>query len=186
MPTIVTLDVSEVGAKLPITLDGVNTPKAIAAVTEAAQRGAHCKFHRCEPDPGPGSTGPPYALLQFTIEGEVSALKSHAHEGNAKISRGSVCLIGGASDLFISLARRGEHDGWEGSMTVLGSVAEADLVPFEAKIMALPRHNFTHPDYGTVSAACTIEPLLAPAPPARMCTCSARLHRSQCRCSTNN
>jgi hypothetical protein len=89
-------------------------------------------------------------------------LKSHAHEGAAKIKRGSVCLIGTASDLFISLARRGEHDGWESGMTVLGNVAEVDLVPFEAKIMALPRHNFTHPDYGTVSACRRIEPLASP------------------------
>ena len=180
----VTVDVPQVGARLPITLDGVGTPKAIAAIAKAAQRSATCKLHRCEPDPGPGSTGPPYALLQFTVD--EPALKSHAHEGAAKIKRGSVCLIGTASDLFISLARRGEHDGWESGMTVLGNVAEVDLVPFEAKIMALPRHNFTHPDYGTVSACRRVANRL-PRRSLLMPSTRAQQHSmvlAQCPCST--
>lgn len=53
--------------------------------------------------------------------------------------------------MFISLARHGEHDGWEASMTVLGRVPEPELtVLVEGKILSLPKHNFTHPTYGTV------------------------------------
>mmetsp|Transcript_61647 Transcript_61647/g.163306 ORF Transcript_61647/g.163306 Transcript_61647/m.163306 type:complete len:112 (+) Transcript_61647:2-337(+) len=92
--------------------------------------------------------GPPYALVQFSLEDK--ALASVPHEGSAKIARGSVCLIGSTSDIFISLAKNGEHDGWEGSMTVLGRVPEPALTDIvEGRILALPKHNFVHPDYGT-------------------------------------
>ena len=45
----------------------------------------------------------------------------------------------------------GEHAGWEASMTVVGRVAEPTLAEIvEGKILALPKHDFTHPQYGTV------------------------------------
>ena len=96
----------------------------------------------------PGSLGPPYALEQLSLANDV---KAHMHEGSAKIVRGSVCLIGGAADLFVSLARNGEHDGWETSMTVVGSVPEPELTELvEGRILSLPFHDFKHPVYGTV------------------------------------
>ena len=77
---------------------------------------------RAEPQPPAGSNGPPYGLVQFTLKN--SGLSKHAHEGSAKIRRGSVCLIGGADDIFVSLARNDEHDGWEVSMTIVGPMSD--------------------------------------------------------------
>lgn len=47
----------------------------------------------------------------------------------------------GTDNLFISLARRGEHDGWERGFTVVGSVPEPELSTLiEDVILSLPRH----------------------------------------------
>ena len=74
------------------------------------------------------------------------------------LARGSVCLIGSASDLFISLAKNGEHAGWETGMTVLGSVPEPALTELvEGKILSLPKHDFKHPQYGTVMSMLNTE-----------------------------
>ena len=145
---MVTLNVTGIGS-IPIDLDAANAPRAVAELKRLSAAGNSGRLHRSEPLPPEGSTGPPYALVQFSLD--APALKSFAHEGTAKIVRGSVCLIGGASDLFISLARRGEHNGWETGMTIVGSVPEpqlSDLV--EGSILALPKHDFKHPQYGTV------------------------------------
>ena len=105
--------------------------------------------------PPAGSAGPPYALVQFTLD-DAPELKAHAHEGRAAVARGAVCLIGGASDLFISLAANGEHAGWESSMTVVGHVADEALRGVvEGEILAMPKHDFTHPQYGTVMSMLT-------------------------------
>ena len=134
------------------------------------------RVHRVEPLPPAGSSGPPYCLVQFTLEA-ADALKRLPHEGTAKISRGAVCLIRGTSDLFISLASRGEHDGWETAMTVVGYVAEPALATLvEQKMLRLPVHNFTHPEYGASASAsrrrapvCRTPPCRPPAgPPARL------------------
>ena len=144
----VTLAIDGVGA-VPIQLDTANAPRAAAELKRVAEADTTGRLHRSEPLPAEGSTGPPYALVQFSLE--APQLKSFPHEGTAKIVRGSVCLIGSASDLFISLARRGEHDGWETGMTVLGSVPEPALTDLvEGKILALPKHDFKHPQFGTV------------------------------------
>ena len=143
------LEVPAIGS-IPIVLSR-DTPEAGRELQHVA-RGAEntAKLHRVEPLPPAGSSGPPYALVQFTVN-KGDKLKSRAHEGSAKIARGSVCLIGGASDLFISLARNGEHDGWEQSMTVVGHVPEPELTTHvEEQLLKLPVHNFTHPQYGTV------------------------------------
>ena len=60
-------------------------------------------------------------------------------------------MIGGASDIFISLAKGDEHAGWEVSMTVLGDVPEPQLTELvEQAILSRPYHDFKHPQYGTV------------------------------------
>ena len=150
MKTMVTLSIPNLG-DIPIQLEPQRlAPKAAAAITSAAAAGTRARLHRAEPLPAPNSMGPPYALVQFSIsdDGKLARLP---HEHSAPIKRGDVCLIGGASDLFISLARNGEHDGWESGMTVLGTVPEPALSELvEDKILALPKHNFTHPNYGTV------------------------------------
>ena len=143
---IISVDVESVGS-IPIHLN--ESFVASKTLLEAASRGATGILHRAEPLPPAGSNGPPYALVQFTING--AGLDKLKHEGTAKITRGSVCLIGSANDLFISLAKGAEHDGWEQSMTVLGRVPDAELDSLvEGAIMALPKHDFKHPQYGTV------------------------------------
>ena len=150
MAETVVLDIDGVGP-LPIALTPGNAPRARAAFAEIAARRAPCKLHRAEPHPLAGSAGPPYALCQFTVQDDSAGLATLAHEGTAKIGRGAVCLIGSSSDVFVSLARDGEHDGWEASMTVFGRVAEDDLARIlEDKVLAKPIHSITHPQYGTV------------------------------------
>lgn len=143
---MVSLEVDSIGA-IPIDLDdSLQASKVLRAIAAKATSG---NLHRSEPLPAAGSNGPPYALIQWGLNNSPE-LKNLPHEGTAKIKRGSVCLIGGASDLFISLARNAEHDGWETGMTVLGSVPEPELTSLvEEKILALPKHIFTHPQYGT-------------------------------------
>jgi peptidyl-prolyl cis-trans isomerase A (cyclophilin A) len=133
---------------IPILLN----PDGVAAETAArlawlAARNTSGRIHRAEPQPSSGSSGPPYALIQFSLND--SSLAGLAHEGRAPITRGAVCLIGRSSDLFISLARHGEHTGWESSMTIVGHVVERELAVFESAILGQPRHNFTHPSFGT-------------------------------------
>lgn len=119
-------------------------------ILELARGGGKGHVHRAEPQPPNGSNGPPYALVQFSLESD-AGLNTLPHEGDEKIARGAVCLIGGANDLFISLARGAEHAGWEASMTVLGHVPQPALDELiEGAILAKPKHTFTHPQYGTV------------------------------------
>ena len=142
---MVLLRVDSIG-EIPILLDetlaAASSIKALAAASTAG------KLHRAEPLPPAGSMGPPYALVQFSLSG----LNSMKHESSGrKIQRGDLCHIGGTSDLFISLAKNNEHDGWEASMTIVGQVPEPQLTEIvEGSILALPKHNFTHPNYGTV------------------------------------
>jgi hypothetical protein len=48
----------------------------------------------------------PHTTIYVSSDAALAAL---AHEGATPITRGSVCLIGGSSDVFVSLARHGEH-----------------------------------------------------------------------------
>lgn len=144
---VLRIDVESVGS-IPIHLNNQSFSVS-QKLLEAASRGATGIVHRAEPLPPAGSNGPPYALVQFTVND--AGLDKLKHEGTAKITRGTVCLIGGTNDLFISLARGAEHDGWEQSMTVLGRVPDAELDSLvEGAILALPKHDFKHPQYGTV------------------------------------
>lgn len=137
-------------AELFIQIDGVgrvsvelNAHPHAAAVRAAFGRGATGRVHRAEPLPPAGSTGPPYALVQMSLNApELGRLAP----GGERLKRGSLCLVGGASDLFISLARNGEHDGWEGGMTCIGQVLESSLSSLvEAFILPMPVKTTTHP-----------------------------------------
>ena len=157
---MVKVNVEGVGT-IPIVLD--TSLQVSKRLTELAANGATGHIHRAEPLPPAGSNGPPYALVQFTIND--AGLDKLPREGAAKIQRGSVCLIGGANDIFISLARGSEHDGWEQSMTVLGHVPEAELTDLvEGAILSKPKHDFTHPQYGTVMSMLDTKLGLALAP----------------------
>ena len=95
----------------------------------------------------------PQALVQFTLESnDAKELRKLAHEGgDAPISRGHLVHITNTDNLFISLAVHGEHQGWEGMMTTVGVVPEPELTDLvEGKILNLPKHNFTHPEFKTV------------------------------------
>ena len=135
---------------LGIAIEGVGTVPVelnrhahAEAVRAAFAAGASGRVHRAEPLPPPGSTGPPYALVQMSVDApSLAQLKP----GGEKLKRGSLCLVGGASDLFISLARDGEHDGWEGGMTCIGRVLEPELSSLvEAKILPMPVKTSMHP-----------------------------------------
>ena len=124
-------------------------PGAAARLAYLAAKNTSGRLHRAEPLPPPGSSGPPYALVQFSLHDP--ALAGLPHEGDMRISRGAVCLIGRSSDLFVSLARHGEHVSWSSSMTVVGHVHEEALSShLEARVLALPKHTFKHPEFGTV------------------------------------
>ena len=135
---------------LAIAIDGVGLlcvelydHEHAATVRAAFAAGATGRVHRAEPLPPPGSTGPPYALVQMSVDApSLAQLKP----GGERLTRGSLCLVGGASDLFISLARDGEHDGWEGGMTCVGRVLEPELSSLvEAVILPMPVKTSMHP-----------------------------------------
>ena len=126
--------------ELPVEL---NDHKHAAAIAHSFEAGTTGRVHRSEPLPPPGSVGPPYGLVQLSLDD--SSLKGLA-PGGVRISRGDLCLIGGASDLFVSMARNGEHDGWESGMTVVGRVLEPALTTLvEDVIMRMPTRNSMHP-----------------------------------------
>ena len=133
-----------------IEIDGVgtvpvelNTHPHAAAVRAAFASKTTGRVHRAEPLPPTGSTGPPYALVQMSLnEPSLGRLTP----GGERLERGSLCLVGGASDLFISLAKNNEHDGWEGGMTCIGRVLEPGLTSLvEGKILPMPTCTNMHP-----------------------------------------
>jgi hypothetical protein len=133
------IDIDSVGS-VPVELN--NHPHA-EAVKTAFVEGTTGVVHRAEPLPPPGSQGPPYALVQMSLNRD--ALRQLA-PGGERLKRGSLCLVGGASDLFISLARNGEHDGWEGGMTCVGHVLEPALSSLiEGAVLQMPVLMSTHP-----------------------------------------
>ena len=137
-------------SSLFIVIDGVGTvpvelndhPHA-AAVRNAFAAKTTGRVHRAEPLPPAGSIGPPYALVQMSLNDPALAKLA---PGGERLKRGSLCIVGGASDFFISLARNGEHDGWEGGMTCIGQVLEPELTSLiEGVILPLPTRTNMHP-----------------------------------------
>lgn len=133
------IDISGVGT-IPIELNDHPHANAVKRSFAAQTTG---RVHRAEPLPPPGSIGPPYALVQMSLN---DPSLGQLAPGGERLKRGSLCLVGGASDLFISLARNNEHDGWEGGMTCIGNVLEPALSSLvEAKILPMPVKTSMHP-----------------------------------------
>lgn len=81
------------------------------------------------------STGPPYAVLQGTLEAQhVSFQRISPKEYSPAIRRGMVGFVDGGPDFFISLA---DHYEWPRKHTVFATVVEADMQLVE-KLAELP------------------------------------------------
>ncbi|GKC90627.1 peptidyl-prolyl cis-trans isomerase [Tanacetum coccineum] len=78
--------------------------------------------------------GPPFALVQGTLEAEGVLFKKIPTEECPIIQRGSVAWIGSGPEFFISLAN---HEEWKKSYTVFGYVLPEDMEIAE-KIATLP------------------------------------------------
>ncbi|KAJ1391736.1 Cyclophilin-type peptidyl-prolyl cis-trans isomerase domain [Sesbania bispinosa] len=78
--------------------------------------------------------GPPYALIQGTLEAQGTPFNKLPVEDCPDIKRGSVAWIGPGPEFFISLAH---HSEWKHEYTVFGSVLPEDIHIAE-KIATLP------------------------------------------------
>ncbi|KAI4369976.1 hypothetical protein MLD38_018365 [Melastoma candidum] len=78
--------------------------------------------------------GPPYALLQGTLEVQGGSFEKIPSEFCLDIRRGSIAWIGSGPEFFISLAN---HEEWRNQYTVFGSVLREDMGIAE-KIAGLP------------------------------------------------
>ncbi|XP_022924407.1 uncharacterized protein LOC111431919 [Cucurbita moschata] len=103
-----------------------------------------CQFHRAE---SRGSFwfsngdhvenapyGPPFALIQGTLEAHGIVFEENPKEYCPTIRRGSVAWVDSGPEFFISLAN---HDEWRKAHTVFGSVLPEDMEIVE-KIAQLP------------------------------------------------
>jgi len=133
--------------EVAVTLDVKNAPRMVAAVQGFATRGVSGSLHRAEAIPPANSQGPPYALVQASLSDPDGTLAKMPHEGSLAVVRGSVCVIQGTSEFFISL---GIHPGWDKSMTVIGQVDSPTLERMVMPILARPHHSFKHPTFGIV------------------------------------
>uniref|UniRef100_A0ACD5ZN43 Uncharacterized protein n=1 Tax=Avena sativa TaxID=4498 RepID=A0ACD5ZN43_AVESA len=103
---------------------------------------AGCRFYRAEGrgqlwDAGGNhienaASGPPYALLQGTLEVDGVAFKEIPREGCSAVRRGSVAWIGSGPEFLISLAN---HEEWSDAYTVFGSVVPEDMAVAEEMAM---------------------------------------------------
>ncbi|KAF7126803.1 hypothetical protein RHSIM_Rhsim11G0063300 [Rhododendron simsii] len=121
-------------------------PYSVAFILELlnVRHCAGCQFYRAE---GRGqiwdsqgnhlkdaSFGPPFALIQGTLEAQGTTFQKIPIEVCPDIRRGSVAWIGSGPEFFISLAN---HKEWQKSYTVFGSVLPEDMEIAE-KIAHLP------------------------------------------------
>ncbi|KAK8945834.1 hypothetical protein KSP40_PGU003165 [Platanthera guangdongensis] len=121
-------------------------PHSVAYIVQilGARHCAGCRFYRAE---GRGhiwdsagdhiaeaSFGPPYALIQGTLEAEGLPFKSIPVEACPTLRRGSIAWVGAGPEFFISLAN---HREWERAYTVFASVLPEDMMVVE-KIAGLP------------------------------------------------
>ncbi|XP_077235138.1 uncharacterized protein LOC143877152 [Tasmannia lanceolata] len=121
-------------------------PRSVAYIVELlrARHCAGCQFYRAE---GRGSSwdsegnhisdaplGPPFALIQGTLEAEGVAFNPIEMEACPDIKRGSVAWISSGPEFFISLAN---HNEWKRAYTVFGYVLPEDMEIAE-KIAQLP------------------------------------------------
>ncbi|VFR02191.1 unnamed protein product [Cuscuta campestris] len=122
------------------------SPHSIMYILEllSSRHCAGCRFYRAE---GRGevwdsqgnhikdaSFGPPYALVQGTLEAQGVAFTDIPSEFCPTITRGSVAWIGSGPEFFISLSN---HQEWTNQYTVFGSVVAEDMEIVE-RIAQLP------------------------------------------------
>ncbi|KAL6985882.1 hypothetical protein U1Q18_019254 [Sarracenia purpurea var. burkii] len=121
-------------------------PHSVAYILELLElrHCAGCQFYRAE---GRGeiwdlegnpindaSFGPPFALVQGTLEAQGMVFRKIPTEVCPTIRRGSVAWVGSGPEFFISLAN---HKEWKKVYTVFGSVLPEDMEVAE-KIARLP------------------------------------------------
>ncbi|XP_038681172.1 peptidyl-prolyl cis-trans isomerase-like 3 isoform X2 [Tripterygium wilfordii] len=95
---------------------------------------AGCRFYRAESRGdswdsegnrvGHASYGPPFALIQGTLEAYGAEFKDIPTEACPAIKRGSVAWVGSGPEFFISLAN---HNEWTGAYTAFGHVLPQDM-----------------------------------------------------------
>ncbi|CAN6308379.1 unnamed protein product [Urochloa humidicola] len=68
--------------------------------------------------------GPPYALLQGTLEVDGVPFKDIAREACPSVKRGSIAWVGSGPEFLISLAN---HEEWKDAYTVFGHVLPEDM-----------------------------------------------------------
>ncbi|DBA91608.1 TPA: hypothetical protein ACH3X1_003216 [Trebouxia sp. C0004] len=121
-------------------LDAV-APRTCELVSELAQTGCTtCRFYRNELPPEAGY-GPPYGLLQGSLEG---LQDTPPREDTVVAKKGHVCMIPGTKEFFIAA---NDHDEWGSAHTVWGMVQNMTPV---TSLLHKPFHTVTHPTYGTV------------------------------------
>lgn len=80
------------------------------------------------------STGPPYAVLQGTLDAQHISFKKVSKEYAPAVRRGTVGWVDGGPDFFISLA---DHPEWPRKHTVFATVVEGDM-PLVESLTELP------------------------------------------------
>ncbi|OWM88324.1 uncharacterized protein LOC116205930 [Punica granatum] len=121
-------------------------PLSVSYILEvsALRHCAGCQFYRAE---GRGEfwdsegnhvknapLGPPFALIQGTLEAQGTKFKKIPMEACPTIRRGTVAWVGSGPEFFISLAN---HPEWKKAYTAFGSVLPEDMGIAE-KIAQLP------------------------------------------------
>ncbi|TKY70762.1 peptidyl-prolyl cis-trans isomerase [Spatholobus suberectus] len=121
-------------------------PHSVAYILEllALHHCAGCQFYRSESRGQSWDSegnhienaafGPPYALIQGTLEAQGTTFNKLPVEDCPTLRRGSVAWIGSGPEFFISLA---DHSEWKHEYTVFGSVLPEDMHIAE-KITTLP------------------------------------------------
>ncbi|CAM8988879.1 unnamed protein product [Rhodiola kirilowii] len=123
-------------------------PRSVAFILEliGSRHCAGCQFHRAESRGKSwdalgnhlkdASYGPPYGLIQGTLEAHGISFKPIPVEACPTVQRGSVAWVGSGPEFFISLAN---HQEWKNSYTVFGSVLPEDMEIAE-KFTTLPKN----------------------------------------------
>ncbi|XP_024385337.1 uncharacterized protein [Physcomitrium patens] len=118
------------------------SPKSVLHVLELVKltHCTGCRFYRAEGrgklwdsngyhNPKMSSTGPPYAVVQGTLEAQHVAFKGIPKEYTPVIRRGMVGWVGEGPEFFISLA---DHFEWPRKHTVFATVAENHIYLLES------------------------------------------------------
>ncbi|ESR58693.1 hypothetical protein CICLE_v10023925mg [Citrus x clementina] len=125
-----------------------SAPLSVAYMLEllASRHCVGCQFHRAESrgthwdtegnhiENAPGGYGPPFALIQGSLETHSITFKEIPLEVCSTIRRGSVAWVGSGPEFFISLAN---HNEWKKVYTVFGIVLPEDMAIAE-RIARLP------------------------------------------------